>query len=91
MSLTDSLTALKRYTCRRVLEQLRGGPKTVAEIAAPFQYSSRPNVSQALALLLKAGLVSRHRQGRQHYYRLRPKAFEELVSYLQKLAEDARS
>ena len=89
MSLEHSLTALRRYTCRRVLERLRGGPKTVAEISAQLQFSSRPNTSQALSLLLKAGMVSRHRQGRQNYYRLRSAPFKELASYLEKLTEDA--
>ena len=89
MSLSKSFTALNRYTCRQVLEQLRGGPKSVTEIAAHFKDFSRSNISQALLLLLKAGLVSRRREGRLHYYQLRSAPFTELVSYLQKIADDA--
>ncbi len=88
MSHTESFAALQGYTCRQVLDQLRRGPKSVGEIAARFDLS-RPNISQALARLLKAGLVSRRRQGRNHYYQLRPGAFTELARYLEKLAEDA--
>ena len=91
MSLTNSFTALHRYSCRQVLEQLRRGPKSVADITAHINSTSRPNISQALSLLLKAGMVSRRRQGRLHYYQLRSAPFVELVSYLQKLANDARS
>ncbi len=89
MSHTESFAALQGYTCRQVLDQLRRGPKSVGEIAARFDLS-RPNISQALARLLKAGLVSRRRQGRNHYYQLRSAAFAELARYLEKLAEDGR-
>ena len=89
MSLDKSLRALNRYSCREILDQLRRWPMSVAEIAAPY-FSSRPNVSQALSLLLDAGLVSRHREGRQNFYRIRPLAFQELLTYIKGLHRDAK-
>ena len=86
MSIDKSLRALNRYTCRKVLEQLRRGPLTVAEIHSRMNMGTRAGVSQALARLLDAGLVSRRRQGRNHFYQLRPSGFAELVTYLKALA-----
>jgi len=82
MSIDKSLRALNRYTCRKVLEQLRRGPLTVAEIHSRMNLGTRASVSQALALLLDAGLVTRRRRGRNHFYEIRHAAFAQLVSYL---------
>jgi len=82
MSIDKSFRALNRYRCRKVLEQLRRGPMSVAEIHSRLNIGTRVSVSQALALLLEAGLVTRRRQGRNHFYQLRPPGFTELVSYI---------
>jgi DNA-binding transcriptional ArsR family regulator len=82
MALNKSFRALNRYTCRKTLDCLRAGPQPVAEIAARLKLGTRANISQALALLLEAGLVVRRRQGRQHFYEIKPAAFEELTDYL---------
>lgn len=91
MALHHSFSALKSYSCRQVLDLLRRGPQSVAELHARFRPGfSRASISQALALLLKAGMVSRERRGRQNFYRLRPGPFQELVEYARSLDRDAR-
>ena len=83
MSLDDSFRALNRYMCRKIIDQMRRhGPMSVAEIHSRMKIGSRAAVSQSLALLLKAGLVSLQRQGRNHFYEIRNAGFKELVSYL---------
>lgn len=89
MSISKTLRALNRYTARQVLDRLRHGPMSVRDIAATFKFGTRTHVSQALALLLYAGLVTRRREGRVHYYQVRAPGFNELVRYLKKLAQDA--
>lgn len=91
MAIDKTIRALNRYACLQVLDRLRRGPKSVREIAASFKIGTRASVSQALALLLDAGLVSRRREGRLHYYQLRASGFKELARYLQRLARDADS
>lgn len=89
-SLFKSFRALNRHSARQVLDILRRGPKSVADIHSQVKFGSRANVSQALTILLKAGLVSRHRQGRQNFYQLQPEPFLELLSYLNLLHRDAK-
>jgi DNA-binding transcriptional ArsR family regulator len=91
MALNKILRALNRYTCRKVLDELRRGPKSVGNIAASFTYSSRPNVSQALQLLLEAGLVTRRRQGRLHFYEIKLSGFKELDGYLDRFSAKSES
>jgi DNA-binding transcriptional ArsR family regulator len=89
MGIDKTIRALNRYISLKVLDQLRRGPKSVNKIAADMKIGSRVGVSQALALLLDAGLVTRRREGRLHYYQLRASGFKELASYLRVLVRDA--
>ena len=91
MPIDKSLRALNRYTCREILDILRHGPNSVAEISSKSKYGSRPNVSQALSLLLDAELVSRRHEGRRNFYQLQPDACQELLAYLKGLQRDARA
>ncbi len=56
---------------RRMLDLLAQGEQPVRAIAAHFAMS-RPAVSQHLRVLLKAGLVTQQRLGRERRYRLAP-------------------
>jgi DNA-binding transcriptional ArsR family regulator len=85
MTLSASFSALNRYTCRKILDVLRRGPQSVAEIHAQIAIGTRANVSQALALLLKAEMVSSRRQGRNIIYQLRSAPFTDLIRYLETL------
>lgn len=90
MLLDASFHALNRYTCRKVLDILRHGPQSVSEIHSQADFSSRSNISQAIALLLKAEMVSIRRQGRNTIYQLRPAQFRELARYAAGLASNAK-
>jgi len=59
---------------------LRSGARTALELAAPFA-QSRSAVSQHLAVLARAGLVERRREGRHQVYRLRLEPLREVVDW----------
>ena len=63
------LDALGDPTRRRVFELLRGGPRSVGELAAELPVS-RPAVSQHLRALQSAGLVGFKRNGTRNVYEL---------------------
>lgn len=67
----DPLEALGDATRRSIVEGLRGGERTVGELAASLPVS-RPAVSQHLAVLRAAGLVLDRPQGTRRWYRLDP-------------------
>ncbi len=65
-----------------VLDVLRAGPKSVADINAVVDVV-QPNLSQHLAVLREAGLVASHADGpRRLYYLLRPSFVEDLLTLL---------
>src|SRR5437764_13203824 len=88
MAYTEALTALADPTRRKVLEQLRGGPRPVSVIAAQLPVS-RPAVSQHLKVLKEAGLVREERQGTRHVYEIDPKGFGPLRTWLDQLWDSA--
>ena len=63
------LDALGDPTRRQVFELLKGGPRSVGELAAELPVS-RPAVSQHLRILEGASLVTHRRQGTRHLYEL---------------------
>lgn len=63
------LDALGDPTRRRIFEALRGGPRSVGELADGLPVS-RPAVSQHLRVLREAGLVSDTRSGTRRLYRV---------------------
>ena len=65
----ERLRVLADATRLRILNLLRDGERSVLEIAETTG-ASQPNVSRHLALLLRAGLVTRRPQGRQVLYRI---------------------
>jgi DNA-binding transcriptional ArsR family regulator len=89
MSLSASFRALNRYSCCETLDILRKGPQSVSDIHAQVKVGTRANVSQALALLLEAEMVSMRRQGRNTIYQLRSASFKELIQYVEGLKRDA--
>lgn len=74
-------TALSDSTRRAVLDTLRGGERSVAEIASLLPVT-RSAVSQHLKVLQAAGLVSHRRQGTRRLYRAEGAGFLELQVYL---------
>ena len=67
----EAFTAIASPVRRQILDLLTEGERPVNELAASFAMS-RPAISQHLRILLAAGLVAEHRQGRENRYRLVP-------------------
>lgn len=80
--------ALANPTRRALLDHLRRGPRTVAELAERVPVS-RPAVSQHLKLLTAAALTAEEWSGNHHYYRLNPRTLLELRRDLEAMWTDA--
>jgi len=88
MTYASSLAALCDPTRREVFEHLRGGPRSVGELAAEMPVS-RPAVSQHLKVLKDAGLVIDQAQGARRVYRIDQNGLGELRSWLDQFWGDA--
>lgn len=83
-----AIEALADPTRRAVLEQLRGGERSVSQIAAQLPVS-RPAVSQHLKVLKAAGLVRDEPRGAARIYRIHADGLRELRDWLDGFWEDA--
>lgn len=83
---TEVFRALAHPTRRAVLSQLAEGEKTVSDLHAGFDVS-QPAISQHLAALRSAGLVSERREGRNAYYRAEPAGIAPLLNFLEHYLE----
>ena len=75
--------ALADPTRRAVYERLAGGEMSVSELRTGMSVS-QPAVSQHLAVLRSAGLVSERRSGRNAYYRADPQGLEPLLGWIER-------
>jgi DNA-binding transcriptional ArsR family regulator len=73
--------ALADPSRRAIFETLTRGEASVKELTARFAIS-QPAVSQHLAVLKDAGLVSSRRDGRRVYYRVEPRGMQPLISWI---------
>jgi DNA-binding transcriptional ArsR family regulator len=73
--------ALADPSRRAIFERLTRGEAAVKDLTARFDIS-QPAVSQHLATLRSAGLVSERRDGRLVYYRVEPKGLRPLVDWI---------
>lgn len=73
--------ALADPTRRAIFESLAGGEAAVRDITARFEIS-QPAVSQHLAVLREAGLVTSRREGRSVYYRVEPRGMQPLIDWI---------
>jgi DNA-binding transcriptional ArsR family regulator len=73
--------ALADPSRRAILERLTRGETAVKDLTARLDIS-QPAVSQHLATLRKAGLVSERRDGRLVYYRVDPKGLRPLIDWI---------
>ena len=73
--------ALGDPTRRRILEQLRPGPRPVGELATALPVG-RPAVSKHLKVLEGAGLVEHRSVGTRNLYALAPPGFAALQQWL---------
>jgi DNA-binding transcriptional ArsR family regulator len=67
---------------RAIFERLTHGEAAVKDITARFAIS-QPAVSQHLATLRRAGLVSERREGRLVYYRVEPEGLRPLIDWIE--------
>jgi DNA-binding transcriptional ArsR family regulator len=81
MAYQSVLIALADPTRRRILDELRVGPKPVGVIAAKLPVS-RPAVSQHLKVLREARLVSERPRGTRRVYFIDPYGLGELRVWL---------
>ena len=73
--------ALADPSRRAIFECLTGGETAVKDLTARFDIS-QPAVSQHLATLRGAGLVSERREGRLVYYRIAPDGLRPLIDWI---------
>ena len=90
MAYASVLAAMSDPTRRAVLEMLREGPRSVAEIARRLPVS-RPAVSQHLKVLKQADLVFERRDGTRRLYGVDAAGLETLRAYLESFWADALS
>ncbi len=83
-----TLAALADPTRRAVLESLRGGPRSVGDIAAGLPVS-RPAVSQHLRVLAAAGLVTSSPEGTRRLYAVDPGGLVGLRAWVEGFWTDA--
>jgi DNA-binding transcriptional ArsR family regulator len=74
--------ALADPTRRAVYQRLTRGELTVKELTAHFPVS-QPAISQHLAALREAGLVTERRQGRFAHYRVRRAGLRPLLDWIE--------
>ncbi|GIF23249.1 DNA-binding transcriptional ArsR family regulator [Actinoplanes tereljensis] len=75
--MADAFSAAAEPTRRRLLQLLAAGPKTVSELAEHFT-ATRPAISQHLAVLADAGLVTARKEGRHRHYSVVPAGIAQL-------------
>lgn len=73
--------ALADPSRRAIFESLTRGEAAVKDLTARFDIS-QPAVSQHLATLKDAGLVSARREGRCVYYRVEPRGMKPLIDWI---------
>jgi DNA-binding transcriptional ArsR family regulator len=76
-----ALDAIGDATRRSLLDLLRAGPRSVGDLADRLPVS-QPAVSQHLAVLLAAGLVSVRKEGRRRLYALRPEGLAAVRTWI---------
>jgi DNA-binding transcriptional ArsR family regulator len=84
----DPFEALGDPNRRAIVEALRDGPRSVAEITAGMQIS-QPAVSRHLRLLKRAGLVTDEPAGARRLYRLSDKGPAAIRAYMEQVWGDA--
>jgi DNA-binding transcriptional ArsR family regulator len=78
---SEIFRALADPTRRTVYQRLAGRELSVSELREGLDIS-QPAVSQHLAVLRGAGLVSERRQGRFAYYRIEPAGLAPLIDWV---------
>ncbi|HKV44786.1 MAG TPA: metalloregulator ArsR/SmtB family transcription factor [bacterium] len=78
----DAIRALAEPRRREILRLVQSSELSAGEIASHFDVT-RPAISQHIAVLKHAGLVTERRAGTRRLYRARPEGLEELREFLE--------
>lgn len=81
MAVPDAFQILADPTRRRLIEELRGGERSVTELVGAVDIG-QPGVSRQLAVLQDARFVAVRPEGRRRLYSLRPEPFQELDEWM---------
>ena len=82
-----ALRAIAEPRRRDILLLIQDREMAAGEIATPFDVT-RPAVSQHLAVLLAAGLITVRKQGTQRIYQSRPQGLAEVRESLERFWDD---
>ena len=82
-----ALQAIAQPRRREILRLIKDREMTSGTIASHFDVTG-PAVSQHLAVLREAGLVSERREGTKRIYRIRREALVELRAFLEEFWDD---
>ena len=80
-SLDRAFAALADPTRRAILERLAAGPRTVGELAEPFDVSL-PAISKHLAVLERARLIRREPEAQWRRCSLNPEGMEPAIAWI---------
>ena len=83
------LHAIAEPRRRDILQLVRERELAAGEIASHFANVSRPAISQHLAVLIAAGLVTLRRDGTRRLYRARPEGLAEVREFLETFWDDS--
>lgn len=81
-ALDATFSALSDPTRRAILARLAEGEARVTELAEPFGMSL-PAVSKHLKVLERAQLITRHKDGRIHRFRVNPAPIDSAKSWIE--------
>jgi DNA-binding transcriptional ArsR family regulator len=81
MSYQGTLEILADPTRRTLVERMRGGPRSVGDLAEGLSVS-RPAVSKHLRLMREAGVVRMTEDGTRNFYELDLRTLDEVRTYL---------
>jgi len=73
--------ALADPTRREIIRLLAPNPKSVSEVAKPFNISL-PAITKHVKVLEKADIITREKVGRQNFLSLNPESLKEMSRYL---------
>jgi DNA-binding transcriptional ArsR family regulator len=77
-----ALKAIAEPRRREILRLVRDKERTAGEIAEKFDIT-RPAISQHLAVLKEAGLVSERRDGTRRFYVVRPEGLRDVQKFIE--------
>jgi DNA-binding transcriptional ArsR family regulator len=83
----DAFAVLADPTRRRLLEALASGERSVNDLVRRVEIE-QPGVSRHLRILQEAGFVAARPEGQRRWYSLRTEAFEGLVDWMRRVAQD---